>query len=63
VAELIAAVKDGSIAPGNFTGQGGYAPYHDLESEVPADVKATMEELNAALLDGSVTTGVPPAKP
>ena len=38
-------------------------PYHDLESEVPADVKAAMEELNAALLDGSVTTGVPPAKP
>ena len=63
VAELIAAAKDGSIAPGNFTGLAGYAPYHDLESEVPDDVKAAMEELNAALLDGSVTTDVPPAKP
>ena len=63
VAELIAAAKDGSLAPGNFTGQGGYAPYHDLESEVPDDVKAAMEELNAALLDGSVKTDVPPAKP
>jgi basic membrane protein A len=63
VAELVAAAKDGSIAPGNFTGDAGYAPYHDLESEVPDAVKTMMEELNAALLDGSVVTNVPPVKP
>ncbi len=63
VAELVAAAKDGSIAPGNFTGDAGYAPYHDLESEVPDAVKTMMEELNAALLDGSVLTNVPPVKP
>lgn len=63
VADLVAAAKDGSIAPGNFTGHAGYAPYHDLDSEVPAAVKTMMEELNAALLDGSVVTNVSPAKP
>jgi basic membrane protein A len=63
VADLIAAAKDGSIPAGNFTGLAGYAPFHDLESEVPAEVKAAMEEINAGLLDGSITTNVPPVKP
>jgi len=63
VAGLIAQAKDGSIAPGNFTGQAGYAPYHDLDASVPADVKSAMEEINAGLLDGSIKTDVPPVKP
>jgi len=63
VAELIAAAKDGSIKAGNFTGAAGYAPYHDLDSSVPAEVKTAMEEINKGLLDGSISTGVSPAKP
>ncbi len=63
VAELIAAAKDGSIKAGNFTGQAGYAPYHDLDGSVPAEVKTAMEEINKGLLDGSIQTGVSPAKP
>ena len=63
VAELIAAAKDGSITPGNFTGTAGYAPYHDLESEVSAEIKAEMEKINAGLLDGSIKTNVSPVKP
>jgi basic membrane protein A len=63
VAELAAKAKDGSIKPGNFVGTAGYAPYHDLDSKVPADVKTAMEEINKGLLDGSITTGVAPAKP
>jgi len=63
VADLIAAAKDGTIVPGNVTGLAGYAPFHDVESEVPAEVKAAMEEINAGLLDGSITTNVPPVKP
>lgn len=63
VAGLITAAKDGSIAAGNFTGICGYAPYHDLDGEVPAAVKTAMETLNAGLLDGSIKTNVSPVKP
>jgi len=63
VAELAAAVKDGSIVAGDFVGTAGYAPYHDLDSKVPAEVKTAMEKINAGLLDGSIQTGVSPTKP
>ncbi|WKZ36390.1 MAG: BMP family ABC transporter substrate-binding protein [Anaerolineales bacterium] len=63
VAELIAAVKDGTSKAGNVIGDAGYAPYHDLDGEVPAEVKAKMEEINAGLLDGTILTNVPPVKP
>ncbi len=63
VAELVAAAKGGTIEGGNFIGDAGYAPFHDLDSKVPAEVKTTMEKINAGLLDGSITTGVSPTKP
>jgi basic membrane protein A len=63
VTALIAEVKAGTIKAGNVLGDAGYAPYHDLESEVPAEVKAKMEEINKGLLDGSIKTNVPPVKP
>jgi basic membrane protein A len=63
VADLIKAAKDGTIADGNVFGAAGYAPFHDLESKVPAEVKAMMEEINKGLLDGSIKTNVPPVKP
>jgi len=63
VFDQLKAVQDGAFVSGNVTGAAGYAPYHDLDGEVPAEVKTMMEELNTALLDGSVTTDVPPVKP
>jgi basic membrane protein A len=63
VAELIAAAADGSFEGGLFTGPSGYAPYHDLDAQVPAEVKAMMEDILAGLLDGSILTNVPPVKP
>ncbi len=63
VFNLIKLAKDGAFPGGNFFGSAGYAPYHDLENEVPADVKAKMEEIDAALLDGTLKTNVPPVKP
>jgi len=63
VFDLVKAAKDGTFVNGNVTGTAGYAPYHDLDGEVPADVKAEMEKINAGLLDGSIKTNVPPAKP
>lgn len=61
--DLIKLAKEGNFPSGNYNGKASYAPYHDLDSQVPAEVKAKMEEINAALLDGSLLTNVPPAKP
>lgn len=63
VFDLVKAVKDGTFTNGNFEGKAGFAPYHDTEKDVPAEVDAKMKEINAALLDGSLKTGVSPAKP
>ncbi|MEW5869041.1 MAG: BMP family ABC transporter substrate-binding protein [Chloroflexota bacterium] len=61
--DLIKMAKEGSFPSGNYNGQAGYAPFHDLDSQVPADVKAKMEEIDKALKDGSLQTNVAPAKP
>jgi basic membrane protein A len=61
--DLIKMAKDGNFPSGNFYGMAGYAPFHDLDSQVPADVKAKMEEISKALLDGSLPTNVAPVKP
>lgn len=63
VFDLVKSVQDGSFVNGNITGTAGYAPYHDLDSEVPAEVKTAMEAINAGLLDGSIKTNVAPVKP
>ncbi|MHB8777821.1 MAG: BMP family lipoprotein [Anaerolineales bacterium] len=63
VAGLVASAKDGTIVDGNFFGDAGYAPFHDLDGDVSADVKAKMEEIAAGLLDGSIKTNVAPVKP
>jgi basic membrane protein A len=55
--------KEGKFPSGNYVGDAGYAPYHDVDSEVPADVKAEMDKIQAGLLDGSIVTSVPPEKP
>lgn len=68
VAELIALAKEAqkgraAFPAGNYVGEAGYAPYHDLEKEVPDSVKARMEEIKSMLLSGELQTGVPPVKP
>jgi len=64
VNELIKAAKDAQaqtsgFPSGNFTGAIGLAPYHDLESSVPDEVKQRMTELLENLSSGDVQTGVP----
>jgi len=63
VFELIKLARDHSFPSGDYLGHVTYAPYHDQDNEVPAEVKAMMEEINAGLLDGSIKTNVPPVKP
>jgi basic membrane protein A len=63
VFQLIKLSRDGSFPSGNYSGDVGYAPFHDLENEVPVQVKEMMEEIHAGLTDGSIMTNVPPVKP
>ncbi len=63
IADLISAAKDGQsgIAPfpsGNYLGQVGLAPYHELSQSIPENVKLRIEELYQALLSGEIQTGV-----
>jgi len=60
VFDLITLSNDGAFPGGLFFGATGLAPYHDLDSAVPADVKALIEELDAGLKDGSISTGYAP---
>jgi len=61
--DMIKAAKDGTFKPGLYAGAVGLAPYHDLDAQVPANVKAKIEEINKGLLSGTIKTNVPPAKP
>ena len=63
VFDLIKGAKEGTKPSGNVFGKAGYAPFHDLDGQVPAEVKAKMEEIQKGLLDGSIQTNVAPVKP
>lgn len=68
VVELIQAAKDAqsgaaAFPTGSNLGDASYAPYHDLEDQVPDEVKTRMEEIQNMLLSGELETGVPSAKP
>jgi basic membrane protein A len=60
---LLKLAKDGKMPSGNYTGQAVYAPYHDLDGKVPANVKAKMEQIAKDITAGTLKTGVSPAKP
>jgi basic membrane protein A len=63
VAELIKTAKGTqagtAVFPiGNYQGQVGLSPYHDLDSAIPNAVRSGMAELNQALVSGKIHTGV-----
>lgn len=57
VLNLVKAAKDGAFKGGNVLGEVGMAPYHDLDSKVPAEVKRRMEQLLSDVKAGKVETG------
>lgn len=57
VAELIKLAKEGKFPGGNYLGDVGLAPYHDFDSQVPADVKALIVETARKLESGELKTG------
>src|SRR5258708_14782726 len=56
VSGLIKQSVDGSIKPGNFVGEVGLAPFHDMASVVPASVSAELDKLKADLGSGKIQT-------
>lgn len=57
VLELVKMSSEGNLPAGNFVGEVGLADYHDFGDSIPADVKAKVEEVDAGLRDGSISTG------
>ena len=64
VAAIIALTRAGKFPiGGSYLGPSGYAPYHDLDSKVPINVKTEMEAILKGLINGSIKTNVPLFKP
>ena len=55
--DLLKSAEAGTWNAGNYYGAAGLAPYHDFEDDVPQDVKDKINEIDAGLKDGSITTG------
>ncbi|EYF01722.1 BMP family lipoprotein [Chondromyces apiculatus] len=60
--DLLKLAREGKMQGGNLQGKASYAPFHDQESKVPAEVKSRLEALEKGLMDGSIKTSVPPTK-
>ena len=60
VEDLVAASVAGEFPAGNFFGDAGLAPFHDFDSDMPQEIKDTLEEIDAGLKDGSISTGYNP---
>ncbi|MGL5817081.1 MAG: BMP family ABC transporter substrate-binding protein, partial [Phycicoccus sp.] len=58
VTDLAVQAKDGEFTDLQTVGKAGLAPYHDLESAVPADVKTKVEEIVKQMEAGTLQTGV-----
>lgn len=54
---LINEFVGGNQISGNTFGPAGLSEFHDFDSMLSDDIKAKLDEINAALLDGSLSTG------
>lgn len=63
ICTIIKDAAAGKFTGGNVVGPVGLAPYHDVDAQVPADVKAKIQEIDKGLADGTIKTGVSAAKP
>lgn len=60
VFDLIKLSKDGAFPGTNYIGPVGLAPFHDFDSQISQDIKDKLAEIDAALKDGSLSTGYTP---
>ena len=54
---LISDSAAGNFPGGNFFGTTGLASFHDFDADIPQDVKDSLAEIDAGLLDGTISTG------
>jgi basic membrane protein A and related proteins len=59
VNDLIVAANDGSFSGGDTYGPSMLAPFHNLDSQVPADVKAQLEDIAEKLSTGEIDPCTP----
>jgi len=57
VFDLISMSDEGNFPSGNFVGDVGLAPFHDFESELDQSIKDQVQQIEAGLQDGSISTG------
>ena len=57
VKELVLKGVNGSLPAGNFFGEVGLASYHDLEDDVPSDIKDLVNTISAEVVSGAIDTG------
>lgn len=60
VVDLARLSTEGAFPGGNFLGEVGLAPFHDFEDQIPQEIKDRIDEIDAGLRDGSITTGYNP---
>ncbi|MFH1634138.1 MAG: BMP family ABC transporter substrate-binding protein [Chloroflexota bacterium] len=57
VFELVKLSSEGNMPVGNFIGGFGLADFHDFDSEISQEIKDTLADIRAGLVDGSIDTG------
>lgn len=60
VFDLIKLSSEGAFPGANYIGPVGLAPFHDFDSQISQDIKDKLAEIDAALKDGSLSTGYNP---
>jgi len=60
VFDLVKLANDGAFPGGLYFGEVGLASFHDFEDVVPQEVKDELDEIDAGLKDGSISTGYAP---
>lgn len=59
VEDLIVAIDNGTFEGGDTYGPSSLAPFHDLDSQVPAEVKAQLEDIANKLSTGEIDPCTP----
>ena len=57
VADIIVAIVDEEVEPGNFFGKAALADFHDHADAVPDELQAELEDIAGQLASGEMTTG------